>query len=108
MTAHWYAARGLPYRRGYLFYEPPSTGKTSLTLALAGELKLNLYIFNLGAGGGVTDETLGQLLQTLPKKCIALLEDIDCAGIGRGSTSNLQGFMNPYENSIGNPAESGL
>ena len=89
-----------------MFYEPPSTGKTSLTLALAGELKLNLYIFNLGAGGGVTDETLGQLLQTLPKKCIVLLEDIDCAGIGRGSTSNLQGFMNPYENSIGSPAES--
>ena len=106
VTARWYAARGLPYRRGYLFYGPPGTGKTSLTLALAGELKLNLYIFNLGAGGGVTDETLGQLFQTLPKKCIVLLEDIDCAGIGRGSTSNLQGFMYPYENSIESPAES--
>ena len=105
VTARWYAARGLPYRRGYLFYGPPGTGKTSLTLALAGELKLNLYIFNLGAGGGVTDETLGQLFQALPKKCIVLLEDIDCAGIGRGSNSNLQGFMYPYENSFGAPAE---
>ena len=105
VTARWYAARGLPYRRGYLFYGPPGTGKTSLTLALAGELKLNLYIFNLGAGGGVTDETLGQLFQALPKKCIVLLEDIDCAGIGRGSNSNLQGFMYPYENSFEGPTE---
>ncbi|KAF8473603.1 hypothetical protein BDZ91DRAFT_715044 [Kalaharituber pfeilii] len=91
VTARWYAERGLPYRRGYLFYGPPGTGKTSLTLALAGELKLNLYIFNLGAGGGVTDETLGQLFQALPRKCIVLLEDIDCAGIGRGH-SGVNGF----------------
>lgn len=97
VTARWYAARGLPYRRGYLFYGPPGTGKTSLTLALAGELKLNLYIFNLGAGGGVTDETLGQLFQALPKKCIVLLEDIDCAGIGRSSDFNNLGYVNPYE-----------
>jgi len=97
VTARWYAARGLPYRRGYLFYGPPGTGKTSLTLALAGELKLNLYIFNLGAGGGVTDETLGQLFQALPKKCIVLLEDIDCAGIGRNSNFNGVGYGNPYE-----------
>ena len=83
VTARWYAARGLPYRRGYLFYGPPGTGKTSLTLALAGELKLNLYIFNLGIGGGVSDETLGTLFQALPRKCIVLLEDIDCAGIER-------------------------
>ena len=97
VTARWYAARGLPYRRGYLFYGPPGTGKTSLTLALAGELKLNLYIFNLGAGGGVTDETLGQLFQALPKKCIVLLEDIDCAGIGRNSNFNGVGYGNPCE-----------
>jgi len=97
VTARWYAARGLPYRRGYLFYGPPGTGKTSLTLALAGELKLNLYIFNLGAGGGVTDESLGQLFQALPKKCIVLLEDIDCAGIGRSPNFNEVGYGNPYQ-----------
>lgn len=29
-TAQWYANRGIPYRRGYLFHGPPGTGKTSL------------------------------------------------------------------------------
>lgn len=101
VTARWYAARGLPYRRGYLFYGPPGTGKTSLTLALAGELKLNLYIFNLGAGGGVTDETLGQLFQALPKKCIVLLEDIDCAGIGRNTNFSEFNYGQPSYNAVG-------
>lgn len=97
-TARWYEARGLPYRRGYLFYGPPGTGKTSLTQALAGKFKLNLYIFNLGPGGGVTDETLGQLFQALPKKCIVLLEDIDCidcAAFGRATNST--SFGDPPE-----------
>ena len=81
-TANWYKAREVPYRRGYLFYHPPGTGKTSLTLVLASKLKLNLYIVNLGTGGVVTDEILGQLFQALPRKCIVLLEDIYCTVIG--------------------------
>ncbi|KAI5777264.1 hypothetical protein EDC01DRAFT_624248 [Geopyxis carbonaria] len=79
VTMRWYAQRGLPYRRGYLFYGPPGTGKTSLSLALAGELKLPLYILSLSTGS-LTDETLTMLFVGLPRKCIVLLEDIDCAG----------------------------
>ncbi|TGZ83688.1 P-loop containing nucleoside triphosphate hydrolase protein [Ascodesmis nigricans] len=78
-TAHWYARRGLPYRRGYLFYGPPGTGKTSLSMALAGELNLPLFILSLSTGS-INDESLTQLFVGLPKKCIVLLEDIDCAG----------------------------
>ena len=103
-TANWYKARGLSYRRGYLFYGPPGTGKTSLTLALAGELKLKLYIVNLGAGGGVTDEILGQLFLALPRKCIVLLEDIDCTGIGRDSNSG--SFKDPPEEREEGPSSS--
>lgn len=82
VTMRWYAQRGLPYRRGYLFYGPPGTGKTSLSLALAGELKLPLYILSLSTGS-LTDETLTMLFVGLPRKCIVLLEDIDCAGVHR-------------------------
>lgn len=90
-TMRWYAQRGLPYRRGYLFYGPPGTGKTSLSLALAGELKLPLYILSLSTGS-LTDETLTMLFVGLPRKCIVLLEDIDCAGVHRSG-----GHTNDYE-----------
>jgi chaperone BCS1 len=36
VTARWYSVRGIPYRRGYLFYRPPGTGKTSLSFLLGG------------------------------------------------------------------------
>jgi len=35
-SQRWYAIRGIPYRRGYLFHGPPGTGKTSAALALGG------------------------------------------------------------------------
>ncbi|KAG0636203.1 P-loop containing nucleoside triphosphate hydrolase protein, partial [Tuber brumale] len=95
VTARWYAQRGLPYRRGYLFYGPPGTGKTSLSLALAGELKVPLYILSLSTGS-LTDETLTMLFVGLPRKCIVLLEDIDCAGVkdGKDKKSNRSGGDN--------------
>ena len=31
VTARWYANRGILYRRCYIFYGPPETGKTALT-----------------------------------------------------------------------------
>ncbi|KAF4772370.1 hypothetical protein HAV15_004793 [Penicillium sp. str.  len=32
----WYAARGIPYQRGYLLFGPPGTGKSSFSLSIAG------------------------------------------------------------------------
>lgn len=46
-SAGWYADRGIPYRRGYLIYGTPGSGKTSLITAVAGELRLNICILNL-------------------------------------------------------------
>ncbi len=34
--SNWYIDRGIPYRRGYLLYGPPGSGKTSAIMALAG------------------------------------------------------------------------
>ncbi|RKO91364.1 mitochondrial chaperone BCS1, partial [Blyttiomyces helicus] len=80
----YYADRGIPYRRGYMFYGSPGTGKTSFVTALAGELKLNIYVISL-ANKGLSDETLTELMVDSPARCILLLEDIDAAFVSRSS-----------------------
>jgi chaperone BCS1 len=81
-TARWYAARGIPHRRGYLFHGPPGTGKTSLSFAIAGIFGLSIYCVTLSEPD-LTESQLGTLFSRLPSRCIVLLEDIDSAGIRR-------------------------
>ncbi|KAG9245945.1 BCS1 N terminal-domain-containing protein [Calycina marina] len=81
-TARWYANRGIPYRRGYLFHGPPGTGKTSLTFAIAGVFGLDIHVVSL-LEPTLTEEELGMLFTNLPARCIVLLEDIDTAGLMR-------------------------
>jgi len=74
----WYAERGIPYRRGYLFHGAPGSGKTSFITALAGELKADLYVLNLG-DPLLTDGKLSSLLADTKTGSFILLEDIDAA-----------------------------
>ncbi|KXJ92856.1 P-loop containing nucleoside triphosphate hydrolase protein [Microdochium bolleyi] len=81
-TPRWYANRGIPLRRGYLFHGPPGTGKTSLSFALAGVFGLDIHVISL-LEPTLTEEDLSTLLGSLPRRCIVLLEDIDTAGLRR-------------------------
>lgn len=77
-TRSWYRERGIPYRRVYLFSGPPGTGNTSLVLAIATRLRLNVYLLNME---GLTVEGIIDLVGRLPSTCLLLVEDIDCVSI---------------------------
>src|ERR1700759_347295 len=83
-NARFYCCRrvGIPYRRGYLLYGPPGSGKTSFIQALAGSLEYNICVLNLSERG-LTDDKLNHLLANAPERSIVLLEDIDAAFTGR-------------------------
>ncbi|KAK4863070.1 hypothetical protein LT330_010586 [Penicillium expansum] len=98
----WYESCGIPYRRGYLLYGPPGTGKSSICFAIAGRLWLDIYMISLNSRK-LDEDTLAKLFQSLPKRCIVLLEDVDNAGISQeGSRMSDNGKVEnlPQDNEI--------
>lgn len=70
----YYADRGIPWRRGYLFYGDPGNGKSSTIFALASELKMGLSYLNLRE---VNDTGLMRGMSDIPQDSILVIEDID-------------------------------
>ncbi|SPQ26208.1 ef37c560-fc9c-449e-89a2-2846f60da9fa [Thermothielavioides terrestris] len=87
-TRRFYNRRGIPYRRGFLLHGPPGTGKTSLSLALAGRFGLELYLLHMPSVRD--DSVLEKLFTALPPRCLVLLEDIDAVGIKRRARKNVK------------------
>lgn len=71
-----YRERGILYKRGYMFYGVPGTGKTSTIAALAFELCKDIYIMDMSAG--VSNSTFISAIATIPSNGILVLEDMDC------------------------------
>ncbi|KDQ61015.1 hypothetical protein JAAARDRAFT_67424 [Jaapia argillacea MUCL 33604] len=101
LRRQWYADRGIPYRRGYLLYGPPGSGKTSYIQALAGALSYDICVLNLSERG-LTDDKLNHLLSNVPERSFVLIEDVDAAFNKRVKTSEdgyqsavtFSGFLN--------------
>ncbi|KAI1308311.1 P-loop containing nucleoside triphosphate hydrolase protein [Xylaria venustula] len=85
-TKRLYESRSMPYRRGYLFFGPPGTGKSSLSTALAGEFGLDPYEVKIPCIA--SDQDLEQMFLEIPPQCIVLLEDVDAIWTDRDSEKN--------------------
>lgn len=104
-SQEWYVGRGIPYRRGYLLFGPPGSGKSSFIHALAGELDFDVAMINLSEMG-MTDDKLAFLLTKLPKRSLLVLEDADAAFVNRkqresdgysGATVTYSGLLNALD-----------
>lgn len=71
-----YKARGILYKRGYMFYGTPGTGKTSTIASLAFELDRDVYIMDMSSG--ISNTTFMNAISTIPRNGILVLEDMDC------------------------------
>jgi mitochondrial chaperone BCS1 len=85
----WYTSMGIPWRRGYLFHGIPGGGKTALIMALAGELKRDIYILNLSLPE-LSDDGLIRFLNSIPSGAFVLMEEVDCLFDGRISRNEKQ------------------
>lgn len=72
----WYLERGLPYRRGYLFYGPPGNGKSSMVQAIATQFSLRIYMLCL-SDPELTDSSLAIAMGKVPAHSVLVLEDAD-------------------------------
>ncbi|KAI0743670.1 P-loop containing nucleoside triphosphate hydrolase protein [Daedaleopsis nitida] len=99
----WYADRGIPFRRGYLLYGVPGSGKSSLIHAIAGELMLDIYVVSLSSSW-INDSTLTTLMGRVPARCIVLLEDLDAA-FTRSTSRDGSSTGSPEGKSEEKPAE---
>ena len=89
-----YRRLGVPYHRGYLFFGPPGTGKTSLVSAIAAHFEMSLYLINLSE---FNDRTLLSAMNDIPANSVVLFEDIDCMKSGKTRMKNEGQVVNPAQ-----------
>lgn len=70
-----YRKKGIKCKRNYLFGGPPGTGKTSLVLAIAGELNMRVYYINPSKFSG--DSVFERMIYSVEPNSIILFEDVD-------------------------------
>ncbi|KAE8727064.1 DDT domain-containing protein [Hibiscus syriacus] len=76
-SREFYSRIGKAWKRGYLLFGPPGTGKSTMIAAMANLLNYDVYDLELTA---VKDNTeLRKLLIETTSKSIIVIEDIDCS-----------------------------
>lgn len=90
-SKQWYNERNIPWKRGWLLYGIPGTGKTSCARAFAEELDMPIFIFNLSELGNYEFVKEWKAMQK-HTPCIALFEDIDNVFHGRENICTINPF----------------
>uniref|UniRef100_A0A0C9RJC2 TSA: Wollemia nobilis Ref_Wollemi_Transcript_14805_1874 transcribed RNA sequence n=1 Tax=Wollemia nobilis TaxID=56998 RepID=A0A0C9RJC2_9CONI len=73
----YYKKVGRAWKRGYLLFGPPGTGKSSMIAAMANYLEYDIYDLELTEVKSNTE--LRKLLIATSNKSIIVIEDIDCS-----------------------------
>ncbi|XP_013596605.1 PREDICTED: ATP-dependent zinc metalloprotease FtsH-like [Brassica oleracea var. oleracea] len=73
----YYKKVGKPWKRGYLLFGPPGTGKSTMISAMANFLEYDVYDLELTTVKDNSD--LKRLLLDTKRKSIIVIEDIDCS-----------------------------
>jgi hypothetical protein len=70
-----YRQLGVPYKRGYLFYGVPGTGKSSSYYAMADLAKYNIYKLTIDPSSSI--KTVKHAIAQIPPKSILVIDDVD-------------------------------
>lgn len=101
----WYKAKGIPWKRGWLLYGIPGTGKTALARAFAEDLNIPIYVYSLSQVNN-NDLLLAWKNMQLNVPCIALIEDIDNVFHGRKNIFSTGNMFNSMFNKADEESEN--
>lgn len=71
-----YAEKGINWKRVYLFYGLPGTGKTTTIVSLAHEFKKDIHMLSLSNES--TEAGILSLISSINPNSVVVIEDIDC------------------------------